>query len=205
MIETVRRLAGVAGLMAAVTAVVGGGAAFALDEPANEKDALKACEKRVCEMVVKKEAAGDDLSCALQKTWAKDKIKEGIEKKKISWGFGDARCAVEVKVPRANIHSALTKSEHSLELEAHTVKCQVEREAEVTPINVTLAPKVSFKDGKAVKAWIGVKDIDAPAVVKGAIWTVAKVEDTLGLFHSDMIAEINEFIEKKCPKALAGG
>lgn len=203
MIGSVTRLASAAGLVGALT--VGGGVALALEETANEKDALKACEKRVCEMVVKKEAAGDDLACALQKTWSKDKIKEGIEKKRISWGFGNARCAVEVKVPRATIHSALTKSEHALELAAHTVKCEVERESEVTPITVTLAPKVNFKDGKAVKAWIGVKEIEAPAVVKGAIWTVAKVEDTIGLFHSDMIAEINEFIDKKCPKALAGG
>lgn len=203
MIKSVMGLACGAGLAGALT--LGAGAALALEETASEKEALKACEQRVCEMVVKKEASGGDLACALQKTWAKDKIKEGIEKKKISWGFGNARCAVEVKVPRANIHSAMTKSEHSLELEAHTVKCQVERESEVTPISVTLAPKISFKDGKAVKAWIGVKEIDAPAVVKGAIWTVAKVEDTLGLFHSDMIGEINEFIEKKCPKALAGG
>lgn len=181
------------------------GSASALDEIAGEKDKLKACEKQICEMVVKKDAAGTDLACALSKTWAKDKIKEGVEKKKISWSFGDAQCVLDLAVPRAAVNAAVTKPEHALEFPAHTVKCKVERESEVTPINVTLAPKVNFKDGKAVKAWIGIKSVEAPAVVKGAIWTVAQVEDTLGLFHGEIISEINEFIGQKCPKALAAG
>jgi hypothetical protein len=204
MAERVGGLVGLAALLALAIGA-GSGGSYALDEIAGEKEKAKACEKSVCEMIVKKEATGADLSCALSRTWAKDKIKEGVEKKKISWGFGDAQCVLDLAVPRATIHSAVTKPEHSLEFPAHTIKCKVEREKEVTPINVTLAPKVNFKDGKAVKAWLGVKEIEAPAVVKGAIWTVAQVEDTVGLFHSDIISEINEFVEKKCPKALAGG
>ncbi len=60
------------------------GSAAALDEKANEKELLKACEQRMCEIIVKKEAAGSDLKCELGKTWNKSKIKDGIEKKKIT-------------------------------------------------------------------------------------------------------------------------
>ena len=189
--------------LAVVTLSVIAAPAFALEEIANEKEMLKDCEKRLCGMVTKKEATGADLTCALTKTWAKDKIKEGIEKKKISWSLGDARCAVDLAVPRATIVDAVSKPAHTLEFAKHTIKCQVEREKEVTPINVTLQPKIEFKGGKAVKAYLGLKEIDAPAVVKGAIWTVATLEDTVGVFHGDIIAEVNEFISSKCPKALA--
>lgn len=176
----------------------------AFDKPEDERAVLKACEKRLCEMIVKKEASGDDLVCALSKTWAKSSIKGGIEKKSLSWGFGDARCSVNLTAKRDAIIGAVTRPEHALEFTPHTVKCEVERENEVTPINITLAPKVTFKAGKADQAWLNVTEIEAPTAVKGAIWTAAQLEDTFGLFQSDMISEINEFIGEKCPKALAG-
>jgi hypothetical protein len=176
----------------------------ALDQPASEKEALKACEQRLCDIIVNKQPAGDDLSCALSKTWAQAKIKDGIEKRRLSWTFGDARCSVELSAKRDLVLGAVTKPEHALELPQHTVKCEVERDKEVTPINISLAPKITFKDGKAQKAWLNLKSIEGPAVVRGAIWTAAQIEDNFGLFHSDLIAEINEFIEHKCPKALAG-
>ena len=177
--------------------------AQALDETAAERDNLKACEKRICEMLVKKQTSGTDFACALSKTWSKDKIKEGIEKKKMSWSLGNARCTVDVAAKREMIVGAVSKPEHTVDFAPQTVKCQVEREAEITNVSVTVAPRISFKDGKAQKAWINVKDIEAPAIIKGALWTVAQVEANLGLFHGDMISAINEFIDSKCPKALA--
>lgn len=175
----------------------------ALERPANEREVLKACEKRLCEIIVKKEPAGDDLVCPLSKTWARSSIKGGVEKRSLSWAFGDARCSVDLNARRDVILGAVTKPEHALELAPHTVSCEIEREGEITPINVTLAPKVSFRNGKAEKAWLNVSSIEAPAVLKGAIWTAAQIEDNFGLFHSDMISEINEFIAEKCPKAVA--
>lgn len=173
--------------------------ATALEPVPDEKDRLKACEKSFCEMVLSK-AQGSDLACGISKTWTKSKIKEGVEKKKIDWSLGDARCGIDLSLKREAVLSALTKPTHTVQFTPQTVKCEVEREKEITPIKITLAPKIDFKDGKAVKAWLGISDIDAPAVIKGAIWTAAKLEDTVGLFHGDMIEEINEFMHKKCPK-----
>ena len=68
---------------------------------------------------------------------------------------------------------------------------------------MSVAPKLQMKDGKVVKAWIGVGAIEAPAAVKGAIWTVAQMEDTFGIFHSDLVKDINKFVHEKCPKRLA--
>lgn len=190
------------GLAAAMVVAVSSGVAVALDEPANEREVLKACERSVCEIIVKKPASGPDAACKLSKTWKKDKIKQGVESKKVSWSFGDAQCSVELALSREVIVSALTKPDYTLDFPARTISCKIEREGETTPVNITLAPKVTFKDGKAVKALLGLKDIEAPAVIKGAIWTVATVEDTVGLFHSDIIKVLNEFVDTKCPKAL---
>ncbi len=188
---------------AAGLAAAAAGPANALDEKSEERAQLKACERQICTMLVKKETAGPDFSCKIAKTWSKSKIEEGIKKKKLTWGFGDARCTVDVNAKRASLVGAVINGEHTLQFDPHTIKCEVERENSVTAINVTLAPKISFKGGKAHKAWVGLKAIEAPAVVKGALWTVAQVEDNFGLFHGDMISEINEFVAQKCPKAVA--
>ena len=179
------------------------GPALALDEAPKEKDILEACEQSLCELLVKRETTGDDLKCDLTKTWGKDKIKSGVEGKKLTWSMGDARCSVSLAAKRQTIVDALTKPEFELKLDPHKVKCEIEREKEVTVINISLAPKLQMKDGKAVKAWLGISNIEAPAAIKGAIWTVAQMEDSFGVFHSDLIKEVNKFVSEKCPKRLA--
>ncbi len=179
------------------------GTASAEEGSAKEREALKACEKKICEIVVKKETSGADFACTLSKTWSKSTIQGGIEKKRLTWGFGNARCVIDVGIKRTDILEAMAKPAHTIELAPQTVKCQVDREKDTLDVNVTLAPKLQFKGGKAEKAWVNVKQIDAPAVIRGAIWTVAQAEDYFGLFHGDMIAEINEFLGQKCTKAMA--
>jgi hypothetical protein len=174
----------------------------ALQPDPAERDKLKACEKSICTMATKKEAAGADLACSLSKTWTKDQIKSGIEKKKVTWSLGDAQCSLDVKLPRAGIIDAVSKPDHVLEFGAHTVKCVVDREGTETPISITMSPKVTFKGGQAVSALLAVKDIEAPSVVKGALWTAAAFEDNIGIFQGEILKGINEFLGPKCAKAM---
>ena len=174
----------------------------ALDEAKEEKAQLEACEKDLCTLLVKKDAAGSNLQCNLQKTWASKKIKQGVEEKKLSWSLGDLRCGVKFDASRQDMVDALTKPEYELKIPSHAIKCEVEREKEVLNVSVNIAPRIQFKDGKAVKAWIGVGEIQAPTVVKGAIWSAAQLEDTFGVVHSDLIKEINRFVYERCPKQL---
>ena len=174
--------------------------ALALTPVADEKEKLKACERDLCTLVLKKGPAAGDLSCKLSKTWEKSKIVNGVKEKKISWTFGDARCGVDLKVSHADIVAALTKPSHDFKFAPHTVSCQIERSDGVTEVKITMAPRISFKGGKASKAWLNVSKIDAPTMIKGAIWTVTKLEDNFGLFHNQMVSEINEFLHEKCAK-----
>jgi hypothetical protein len=176
--------------------------AFALEEDKGEKERLETCEKSLCGILVKRDAAGADLQCSLQKTWAGAKVKEGVEKKKLTWGFGDVRCSADVVIKRQEMIAALTKPEYEFKVPTQTVRCDVERDKEVMKVSVALSPKFQFKDGKATKAWLGIGTIEAPAVVKGAIWTAAQLEDTFGIVHSDLIREINKFVHDRCPKRL---
>ena len=203
-----KRLSFCAGFSAAVVigglavALIGVPEASALEQSATEREVIKACEKRLCDIVVGKQPAGDDLNCPLSKTWAQSSIKGGIEKRKLTWSLGDARCSADLSLKRDAVLGAVTKPEAALEFPAHDVKCEVEREKEITTVNITLAPKVTFKNGAADKMWLNVKTIEAPAIVKGAIWTAAQIEDNFGLFQSEIISEINDLVQKKCPKVV---
>ena len=176
----------------------------ALEVPADEKAKLKACEKQICSIILKKKTSGSDLSCDIGRTWQKSKIVKGVKEKNISWTFGDARCTVKVNMPRQGIVDALTKPAYDLQLPKHKIHCEVERTEAVNKIDIEMAPKMSFKDGKVAKTWLNVSNIEAPAIIKGAIWTVAKLEENVGLFHGEMISEINEFIHEKCAKRHGG-
>jgi hypothetical protein len=196
--------AGVALGLAMGGAMIGcmAGSAFALEEDKGEKGKLEACEKSLCGILVKREATGADLQCGLQKTWAGAKIKEGVEQKKLTWGFGDVRCAVDLTAKRQELVEALTKPEYEYKLGTHTVRCDIERDKEVMKVSVAVSPKFQFKGGKATKAWLGIGTIEAPTVVKGAIWTAAQLEDTFGIVHSDLLREINKFVYERCPKRI---
>lgn len=175
-------------------------AANALKAGDDEKANLKACEARLCATILDKAPKTGTLACDLKKTWEKSKIVDGVKEKRISWTFGDAQCGVSLKLANDKIVSALTEASYELEFDPHQVSCKIERTDSVTDVQMTLKPKIAFKDGKAEKAWLNVSKIEAPTMIKGAIWTVSRLEDNFGLFHGQMISEINEFMHEKCAK-----
>lgn len=174
--------------------------AQAISPKPDEKEKLKACEAQICGVILNKGPAEGTLAYDLWKTWEKSSIVDGVKEKKISWTFGDAQCGVALSLPNATIVSALTQSTHELKFAPHQVSCVIERSEGMTDVKIEMAPKISFRDGKAYKAWLNVTKIDAPTMIKGAIWTVTKLEDNFGLFHSQMIKEINKFMHRKCAK-----
>ncbi len=181
------------------------GGAQALEEVKGEKDALKACEKSICELVTKKAPDTGDLTCGLSKTWLKSELKEGSAMAKLTWGYADARCTVDLKLARATVISALKDPKATLQFSDHTVNCEVEDDKkEVTKVTATLAPKAEFVDGKATKVWVNLKDVTGSSVVKGLAFTAAKLEDNVGIFHSALIKSLNHLIQEKCPRVAEG-
>ena len=173
--------------------------AHALEELRGEEAAIKACDKRLCAILMQKNARGEDLRCTLTKTWARSAIKEA-ESHKLSWGYGDARCTAEINLNRAQLVDVLTGEKPKLRVPPHTVNCVVEQEGKLEKVTATVAPKIQFKDGKAEKVWINLKEVNGPAGIKATIVTAAELADKLGLFHRRMIKSINRYIERRCPE-----
>lgn len=178
--------------------------AAAIEPRADEKEKIKACEKSLCSLIVSKKPVTGSLQCPLSKAWSRQTMKEGSAKK-FRWGFGAAKCEVDLQVPRQMIVGALSAAEIKVTLPDHTVQCEVEREGSVDKARITLAPIIEFKNGRAKKIWINVTDIKAPGVIKGVVWSAAQLEDSVGIFHRRMVKAVNKFIGEQCPKVVAGG
>jgi hypothetical protein len=173
--------------------------AHALEEQRGEAAAIEACDKRLCTILMQKNPKGDDLRCSLTKTWARSTIKEA-DSHKLRWAFGDARCSVDVNLNRAHLVAVITGDGRKFFVRRHTVNCVVEQDGRLEKVTATLAPKIEFKDGKADKVWVNLKDVDGPAGIKATLLTAAQLADGLGLFHRRMIKSINRYIERHCPK-----
>jgi hypothetical protein len=173
--------------------------ASALEELSGEKAALEACDRRVCAMLLHKDPKGEDLRCTLTKTWARSTIK-GADSSALKWGFGDARCTVRLEVKRAALVNAVTKDKFKFFAPAHTADCLVEQNGQIQTVKATLAPKIVFKDGKAEKIWVNLKEVEGPPAIRELLRTAAQLEDSLGLFHHRLIKSVNRYIYKHCAK-----
>ena len=171
----------------------------ALEPAPGEADAIKACERQLCTMVLGRQSSGPDLACEVAKTWDRDTLKKG-DSSSVSWGFGDARCSVDLALSRADVVAALTKDKHTIVVPEHKVDCIVEQGGKAKPVVAKLAPKLEFKKGKADKIWINLGDVEGPTAVKATVNLAASLEDTLGLFHGSMVKSVNKFLHKRCAK-----
>ncbi|MGD9668115.1 MAG: hypothetical protein AB7U75_03560 [Hyphomicrobiaceae bacterium] len=173
--------------------------AMALEVLPDEKASREACERRFCEIVLDGKEQGPPLACDMTKTWDRVKIKKNGEKNALSWGFGDARCKVTLKIPRDKIVPAFTEDKHTFQFERQTIDCKVEgADNKLNTLEVDAAPKIKFKNGHAYKVWINVEDVRGDSGLKTLVWTASKLADNVGLFHSATVKEINKFIHKTC-------
>jgi hypothetical protein len=169
----------------------------ALEPDPGEEKAVKSCERKLCTMVLGKLPAGPDLACDIAKTWDRDTLKSG-ESSSISWGFGDARCSIDLNLSRTAVLTALSPGKNVVQIPEHEVQCVVEQDGVAKPVVMKLAPKLIFKNGNADKIWINLKDINGPTGVKATVSMAAELEDKLGLFHRGMVKSVNKFLHKKC-------
>ena len=168
-------------------------------EEVAEKAARKGCKIKICSAFLLKKP-GDDVRCNVVKSWRKAQLDKMVKKARVSWPWGKVKCTTDITLPREQMIQAMDAPKFELKLEKHTVSCVVEREKEPATIKFSFAPKVKFEGGKAKKAALNWGKIEAPTLIKGAMWTATATDNTFGVLQSTLVEDINEFIAKKCPE-----
>ena len=163
-----------------------------------EREGRKACKVAICSAFHNRKA-GNDISCSVLKTWRKSQLDKMISKAKVSWPYGAIKCTADVKLKRDALIKAMTDDKFESQLDKHNVTCTVEREKDgPSEIKFDFAPKITFEKGKATKAHLNWGKIEAPTLVKGAMWTATATDNTFNVLQSTMVEDINDFIGKKC-------
>jgi hypothetical protein len=134
----------------------------------------------------------------VRKTWRKDHITKILAKGKLSWPWGDARCSAELKFDRATLVKAMAEKDYEAQFPQHQVSCELDREAEKYQVKLHIQPKVTFSEGKAVKAVMNWGKIEAPMLAKSALWSATAADNTFGVLQSTVVEDINDFIQNKC-------
>lgn len=168
-----------------------------------EREGRKACKVAICAGFHNRKADGSDIACNVVKTWRKETLNAMVSKAKVSWPWGPVTCTADVKVKRDLLIRAMTEDKYEAQLDQHHVVCEVEQEKGPSKITFDFKPKVTFEKGKATKAALNWGKIDAPALVKGAMWTATATDNTFNVLQGSMVEDINDFITTKCDEVKA--
>jgi hypothetical protein len=169
-----------------------------------ERDARKDCKVRICAAFHNRAATTSDVSCNVEKSWRKEQLTAMLSKAKVSWPWGRVRCSADIKLPRDLLVKALVEEKVETTLTTHHVRCMVEREnADPAEIKLDFTPKVTFEKGKATKAVLNWGAIEAPTLVKGAMWTATATDNTFNVLQNTVVDDINDFVGPRCDEVKA--
>lgn len=163
-----------------------------------EKEARKACKVDICKALHTKDASGD-IACHVIKSWRKEQLAKLVSKLKVTWPYDGAQCSMELSVKRSDLAQAMTEPKVEIEFQKHTVTCTIASEKKgATEFKFDLTPKVTFENGTATKALANWGKVEAPTLIKSAMWTATAADNTVNLLSGTIVDEVNDFVSKRC-------
>jgi hypothetical protein len=162
-----------------------------------ERDGRKECKVQICAAMHNRKP-GPDVSCNVVKSWRKTQLDKIVGKAGVSWPWGKVVCTAPINLKRDMLIKALDGSKHEADIGKQSIKCVVERPDGNAEISAEFSPKVTFEGGKAVKAVLNWGKIDAPTLVKGAMWTATATDNTFNVLQGMVVEDINTFASTNC-------
>jgi hypothetical protein len=163
-----------------------------------EMERLQQCDRDLCAMLRAPSSSGPGLQCDLSKTFYKEQIDKALRSRRLGWIFGDAHCTAKLDVTRSIIAKAMIEDSYTLKVPEQPAACEVEYNGARYPVKVTMAPEITFRDGRATAVELGVRDIEANPVIKAVLWSAAKLQQSLGLYQDDFVRGVNRYVERQC-------
>jgi hypothetical protein len=164
-----------------------------------EKDARKACKIKICGILASKDPVGDDVSCDIVKTWREADIAKMLGSK-ISWPWGKAVCQSKLEVKRETLAKAMSEPSFEAVLPPQKLRCTLAQKDKGEPyaVEVAIAPKVAFANGKAVTARLNWGEASGPMLVYALIYAGTGLDNSTNVLGPEVVRMINEFTTKKC-------
>jgi hypothetical protein len=169
-----------------------------------EKEARRACKKKICDIVATRDPNGEDVSCDIVKTWREEDIVKMLGGK-ISWPWGKAVCQSRLEVKRKDLALAMSEPNYDMTMPMQTVRCTLAKKdgGEPYAIEVALAPTAKFENGKATTASVNWGEASAPAFIYPLIYAGTGLDNSANVLGTEVVRMINEFTTKKCAEVKA--
>jgi hypothetical protein len=168
------------------------------------KEARKACKKKICDIIATRDPNGEDVSCDIVKTWREEDIVKMLGGR-IGWPWGKAVCQSRLELKRKPLASAMSESEYEIVMPAQKVRCTLAQKDKGEPyaIEITLAPKVKFRDGKASEATLNWGEASAPMLIYPLLYAGTGLDNSSNVLGPEVVHLVNEFTTKKCAEVKA--
>jgi hypothetical protein len=173
-------------------------------EEAAEKEARKECKKKICDIIATRDPNGENVSCDIVKTWREEDIVKMLGNK-VSWPWGKAVCQSKLELERKSLALAMSETSHEIVMPVQKVRCTLAQKTEGEPyaVEITLAPKVKFENGKATEASINWGEATAPLLIYPLIYAGSGIDNKTNVLGPEVVRMVNEFVTKKCTEVKA--
>jgi hypothetical protein len=169
-----------------------------------EKDARKACKKKICDIIATRDPAGEDVACDIVKTWREEDIVKMLGGK-IGWPWGKAVCQSRLELKRKDLALAMSEPDYEMVMPAQKLRCTLAQKdgGEPYAIEVTLAPKAKFESGNATAASVNWGEASAPTFIYPLIYAGTGFDNSANVLGPEVVRMVNEFTTKKCAEVKA--
>jgi hypothetical protein len=166
-----------------------------------EKQARKACKIKICDILATKDPQGDDVSCDIVKTWRESDITKMLGGR-FEWPWGKAVCRSKLDIKREQLVNAMTQANYEVALPEQKVSCTLAQKSEGEPyaVGVSIAPKVTFENGKAVSARLNWGEAKAPMLAYALIYAGTGFDNSTNVLGPEVVRMVNEFTGRKCKR-----
>jgi hypothetical protein len=164
-----------------------------------EKEARKACKIEICGVLATKDPAGPDISCDIVKTWRAAAITKMLGGK-FDWPWGKAVCQSKLVIKREVLAKAMSELRYEVVMPSQKLSCTLDQKKEGKPyvVDVTVAPKVTFENGKAVNASLNWGEASGPMLVYALIYAGTGLDNASNVLGPEVVRMTSEFTGKKC-------
>jgi hypothetical protein len=169
-----------------------------------EKEARRACEAKICDIVASRDPSGEDVACDIVTTWPEEELVEAMGGR-INWPWGGAMCQSKVTLERAAIVKAMSEASYEMTLPAQTARCALAQKEGGEPyvIEISVAPRLKFENGKAVEGQVNWGKASAPMTIYPLIYAGTALDNSTNALGPELVRVVNEFTTKKCTQVKA--
>ena len=124
---------------------------------------------------------------------------------RISWPWGKAVCQSKLEVKRRPLSRAMSDDSYEMSMTPQKVRCTLSQKTEGDPyvVEIALAPRAKFENGKAVEAQVNWGEASAPMFIYPLIYAGTALDNSANVLGPEVVRMINEFTTKKCAEVKA--